>query len=267
MADCDFGTHENLHLAVRLVCGCFSHETQKKLLALPKIDLDEVVRLMQADESASHSQVVIRGGQSVIYRLAHKPSLQKGNTKQPGMLNCTNCGGRGHRAKDTTCPALDQTLHLLRGKHFTPITAEVDTGAQIPAVTEATYRRHFAHLPLLPAATLQNFDNTVLSGRSLGRFLTQSKTRTDESCLLANVSTNSIPLPESPWQKVAIDVTGPFLIAPQSSKFLVVIIDYKSEFLEILMASNVRSSTIIGWLDEIVSQFGAPDELVSDNGP
>ncbi|GFN96935.1 hypothetical protein PoB_002344100 [Plakobranchus ocellatus] len=38
MADCDFDGRENHHLAVRLVCGCFSHDTQKKLLALPKID-------------------------------------------------------------------------------------------------------------------------------------------------------------------------------------------------------------------------------------
>ncbi|GFO11865.1 integrase core domain protein [Plakobranchus ocellatus] len=154
----------------------------------------------------------------------HKPSTLQGNTKQPGTLICTNCGRRGHRAKDTICPALNQTcslcgklghfkrvcrsgpatkpapkqrdkrtralqtkvnavssrpflhtVHLLSGKHFIPITAEVDTGAQISGVTEATYRRHFAHLPLLPAATLRNFDNTVLSGRSLGRFLTQVK--------------------------------------------------------------------------------------------
>ncbi|GFO12713.1 Pol polyprotein [Plakobranchus ocellatus] len=33
------------------------------------------------------------------------------------------------------------------------------------------------------------------------------------------------------------------------------------------MASNIRSSTIIGWLDEVFSRFGAPDELVSDKGP
>ncbi|GFO24484.1 transposon tf2-9 polyprotein [Plakobranchus ocellatus] len=230
MADCDFDGFENHHLAVRLVCRCFSHDTQKKLLALPKIDLDEVVRIMQADESASHSQVVI-GGRSVIHRLAHKPSPQQGNTKQPGTLICTNCDRRGHRAKDTTCPALNQTcslcgklghfkrvcrsgpaakpapkqrnkrtralqtrvnavssrpfpltVHLLSGKHFIPITAEVDTGAQISGVTEVTYRRHFAHLPLLPAATLRNFDNTVLSGRSLGRFLTQVKNKNRRVC-------------------------------------------------------------------------------------
>ncbi|GFO49295.1 hypothetical protein PoB_007580000 [Plakobranchus ocellatus] len=169
---------QDYFFAVRLVCGCFSHETQKKLLALPKIDLDEVVRIMQADESASYSQVAIVG-QSVIHRLAHKPSLQHGNTKQPGTLICINCGRRGHLAKDTICPALNQPVC---GKHFIPITAEVDTVAQISGVTEATYRRHFAHLPLLLAATLHNFDNTVLSGRSLGRFLTQVKNKNRRVC-------------------------------------------------------------------------------------
>ncbi|GFN73690.1 transposon tf2-9 polyprotein [Plakobranchus ocellatus] len=223
MADYNCDGRENHHLAVRLVCDSFNHETQKKLLALPKIDFDEVVRIMPADESASYGEVAI-GGESVIHRLVHKPSLQQGNTKQPGTLICTNCGCRGHRAKDTTCPALNQTcslcsklghfkricrsrlaakpapkqrdkrtralqtkvnalssrpflhtVHLLSGKHFIPITADIDTGAQISGVTEATYRRHFAHLPLLPAPTLRNFDNTVLSGRSLGRFMTQVK--------------------------------------------------------------------------------------------
>ncbi|GFO38083.1 Pol polyprotein [Plakobranchus ocellatus] len=462
---------------------------------------------MQADESATHSQVAI-GGQTVIHKLAHKPSTLQGNTKQPGTLICTNCGRRGHCAKDTICPALNQTCSLCgklghfkrvcrsgptakpapkqRDKRTRVLQTKVNAVSSCPflhtvhllsGVTEATYRRHFAHLPLLPAATLRDFDNTVLSGGSLGRFLTQVKNKnrrvcaefyvlpprcsavmartssqplvcrstgqqwryaqsrttpwilhkiihvtcptnwapflftstlsltvcalsssilmlqpssrlppptwtdhlsllnvksankrdstlstvlhfvssgwpskkllapdiqqffavrdglqTEDQCLLrenrivlptalrqrllakahedhpgivrmkrklrqsywwpgqdkdienfvkhcagcqlsdkslapANVSATSIPLLESPCQKVAIDVTGPFLIAPQSSKFLVVLIDYKSKFPEILMSSNVRSSTIIGWLDEVFSRFGTPDELVSDNGP
>ncbi|GFO39830.1 hypothetical protein PoB_006633500 [Plakobranchus ocellatus] len=61
MADYNFDGRENHHLSVRLVFGCFSHKTQKKLIALPKIDLEEVVRIMQTDESASHNQVAIGG--------------------------------------------------------------------------------------------------------------------------------------------------------------------------------------------------------------
>ncbi|GFO35700.1 Pol polyprotein [Plakobranchus ocellatus] len=152
MADCEFEGRENHYLAVRLVCDCFGHQTQKRLLALPKLDLDEVVRIMLADEAAFHSQVVI-GGQSVIHRLAHKPSPPQGNTKRPAC-----------------------------GKHFIPITAEVDTGAQISGITEATYKCHFAHLPLLPATSLRNFDNTVLSGRSLGRFLSQVNNKNRRVC-------------------------------------------------------------------------------------
>ncbi|GFO12711.1 retrovirus-related pol polyprotein from transposon 17.6 [Plakobranchus ocellatus] len=124
-------------------------------------------------------------------------------------LTCSLCGKLGHfkrvcrsgpaakpapkqrdkrtRALQTKVNAVSSrpflhTVHLLSGKHFIPITAEVDTGAQISGVTEATYRRHFAHLPLLPAATLRNFDNTVLSGRSLGRFLTQVKNKNRRVC-------------------------------------------------------------------------------------
>ncbi|GFN82895.1 LOW QUALITY PROTEIN: Pol polyprotein [Plakobranchus ocellatus] len=492
MADCDFDGRENHHLAVRLVCGCFSHETQKKLLALSKIDLDEVVRIMQADESQVSTQAINTTGQHQTTWHADLHQLwSPGSLCQRDYLSCT-----------------EPDMQPVCGKHFIPITAEVDKAAQISGVTEATYMRHFAHLPLLPAATPRNFDNTVLFGRSLGRFLTQVKNKnrrvcavfyvlpphcsavigqnlisalglqidgstmeiravthdsvdiaqdyprllsnelgtfpdsqhaiansvrsfifdpnaptfvttaasdvrlgavlsqtpqgreipiahishtlqpreqsyavnekealaqtdhlslldlksatkrdstlstvlhfvssgwpskktlapdiqqifavrdelqTEDQCLLrenrtvlptvlrrrllakaheghpgivrmkpklrqsywwpgqdkdienfvkhcagcqlsdkslapSNVSATSIPLPESPWQKVAIDVT----------KFLVVLIDYKSKFPEILMASNVRSSTIIGWLDEVFSRFGAPDELVIDNRP
>ncbi|GFO02989.1 retrovirus-related pol polyprotein from [Plakobranchus ocellatus] len=198
VADCDFQGRENHFLAVRLVCGCFNKDTQKKLLALPTINLDEVVRIMQADEYASNSQVII-GGQSVVNKIAPRPAHQRVNSKQPDVPTCFNCGRQGHRAKAPACPALTRTssqcgklghfkkvchstsavksstkhqgkstralnssakavssrpflhtVHLLSGKNFIPITAEVDTGAQISGVTEETYRRHFAHLLSCP---------------------------------------------------------------------------------------------------------------------
>ncbi|GFO49438.1 integrase core domain protein [Plakobranchus ocellatus] len=70
----------------------------------------------------------------------------------------------------------------------------------------------------------------------------------DKSLTLAYISATSIPLPEVSCQKVAIDISGPFLIAPHSSKFLAVIIDYKSKFSDILITSNVpHGQQLDGW--------------------
>ena len=91
--------------------------------------------------------------------------------------------------------------------------------------------------------------------------------QSDKSVAPTKVPTTTIPLPDKPWQKLAIDVTGPFLIAPQSSRFLVVLIDYHSKYPEVLMSSSVTSQKIIDWLTELFARYGAPDELVSDNGP
>ena len=99
MADCEFDGKETRHLAVRLVCGCHNKDTQKKLLALPKVDLDEVVRIMQADETANQS-VAAMGGNSDVHKLRRKPppskspptklSQQKPHAKNPST--CTHCG-------------------------------------------------------------------------------------------------------------------------------------------------------------------------------
>ena len=53
MADCSFGDRGDYHLAVRLVCGCHNNDTQKKLLALPTVNLEEVIRILKADETAT----------------------------------------------------------------------------------------------------------------------------------------------------------------------------------------------------------------------
>ncbi|GFS07931.1 hypothetical protein ElyMa_001261600 [Elysia marginata] len=73
---------------------CCEHrnmEPQKKLLTLSKVDLNEVVRMMQADESASNSQVAI-GVSQWSRRFGHKPSARQVNTKQTGLMTCNKCG-------------------------------------------------------------------------------------------------------------------------------------------------------------------------------
>ena len=76
-----------------------------------------------------------------------------------------------------------------------------------------------------------------------------------------------IDLPEKPWQKVAIDITGPFSTAPTHQRFIVVLIDYFSSFPEILCTNDITSGRIIKWFKEVFARYGNPDRLVSDNGP
>ncbi len=81
------------------------------------------------------------------------------------------------------------------------------------------------------------------------------------------IPVKEIPTPKNPWEKVAIDVTGPFAVAPQSHRFIVVLIDYHSKFPEVLLTNSHDSKTIIKWLCDVFSRFGNPGTIVSDNGP
>ncbi|GFS01138.1 Pol polyprotein [Elysia marginata] len=79
-----------------------------------------------------------------------------------------------------------------------------------------------------------------------------------------HVPSFSIPTPDTPWQKFAIDVTGPFIITLSASKFLVVLMDYNTKYPEILMTPTITSQKITDWLN--LARYGAPEELVSDKG-
>ncbi|MCP3666896.1 MAG: DDE-type integrase/transposase/recombinase [Gammaproteobacteria bacterium] len=82
-----------------------------------------------------------------------------------------------------------------------------------------------------------------------------------------SVPVTAIPPPNRPWQKVAIDITGPFHTAPKHQENIVVLTDYFSKYPEILLTSDVTSGRIISWLEDVFARYGNPLELVSDNGP
>ena len=109
MADCDFAGRETYHLALRLVCGCHNKDTQRKLLALPTVDLDEVVRIMQADETASQTMVAMGGERSSVHRLQRSNFKSQQPTDSPtqkskfNALSCTHCGRKGHTHQDPRC--------------------------------------------------------------------------------------------------------------------------------------------------------------------
>lgn len=68
--------------------------------------------------------------------------------------------------------------------------------------------------------------------------------------------------PEKPWHRVHIDFAGPV-----ESKMLFVAVDAHSKWPEVAIMKSTTTEKTIEKLGEIFSRFGAPVQLVSDNGP
>ncbi len=78
-APCKFGDQCDMQIAIRLICGCHNRDTQVRLLAMPEVKLDEVVKLMQAEERA-------RGYQSTMKKPPQQVSFTRdarGRTRMP----------------------------------------------------------------------------------------------------------------------------------------------------------------------------------------
>ena len=73
---------------------------------------------------------------------------------------------------------------------------------------------------------------------------------------------NTTKLPDRPWKKLGIDLTGPFT----NNEYLLVVIDYYSRFPEVEIVRSITSATIINKLRKIFAVHGICNELVSDNG-
>ncbi|KAK6151566.1 hypothetical protein DH2020_014201 [Rehmannia glutinosa] len=74
----------------------------------------------------------------------------------------------------------------------------------------------------------------------------------------------SAPCPFSKW---GIDIVGPFPVASGQRKFLIVAVDYFSKWVEAEPVARIGESNIKDFIwKNLVSRFGWPRDLVSDNG-
>ena len=87
----------------------------------------------------------------------------------------------------------------------------------------------------------------------------------DKSALTHTTPLQPVPYPEGTWEKVTIDVVGPFDKAPIDCRFAIRFIDYHSKWPELTFVPHVTSRTVIQFLSAVFSREGDPKELVSDN--
>ena len=60
---------------------------------------------------------------------------------------------------------------------------------------------------------------------------------------------------------------GPFNLAPTGFRFVIVLTDYYTKWLEVLHTDNTSAETIIDFLDSRFATWGLPASITTDNGP
>ena len=70
-------------------------------------------------------------------------------------------------------------------------------------------------------------------------------------------------MPTSPWKFCSTDLLGPL----PDGRSVIVIIDYFSRYFEAAMIKPTKTGVIIEFLDAILTRFGYPEVLRTDNGP
>ena len=71
-----------------------------------------------------------------------------------------------------------------------------------------------------------------------------------------------------PWHTTGIDIMGPFPPTPRQKKFLLVVVDYFTRWIEPFALRNTTATDIANVLiNEVICRYGTPSYILSDNGP
>lgn len=89
----------------------------------------------------------------------------------------------------------------------------------------------------------------------------------DKSAKTAPAPLQPVTLPSEPWQKLAIDIVGPFESGPSDCRFAISLVDYHSKWPEVAFSPNVTAEVVTSFLQSVFSREGNPQCIVTDNGP
>ena len=76
-----------------------------------------------------------------------------------------------------------------------------------------------------------------------------------------------MPVQEQPFDKVAIDILGPLRHTPRDMKYVLVMTDYLTRWVEAVALPNITAQTVAdAFVDQIICRHGAPRVLLTDRG-
>lgn len=71
----------------------------------------------------------------------------------------------------------------------------------------------------------------------------------------------------APFERIAMDVAGPFPVSNSGNKYVLVVMDYFSKWPEVYAIPNQEAKTIVNvFVNNWICRFGVPSELHSDQG-
>lgn len=76
----------------------------------------------------------------------------------------------------------------------------------------------------------------------------------------------TVPITSYPFEKIAMDIVGPFCLSTSGNKYLLVITDYFTRWPEAYPLQNAKSETILKCLENFISTHGIPKHIVTDKG-
>ena len=75
-----------------------------------------------------------------------------------------------------------------------------------------------------------------------------------------------VPLPDGPWQKIAMDIVGPFETAAPDCRFAITMTDYYSKWPEVAFTRDITTDAVLSFMSTAFSRLGNPLCVTTDNG-
>jgi len=73
--------------------------------------------------------------------------------------------------------------------------------------------------------------------------------------------------PGLPFTRVGLDIVGPLLTTARGNKYIIVLVDYLTKWVEAEAVRKIESDDVIRFLTNVFCRHGIPELIITDNGP